>query len=125
MNKVDIITSPSGEKMAVLPVADYERLVAAAQNADDLRLYDEAKRRLGSGEDEAIPSAFAKRLIAGESPIRVWREFRGLSGKDLATKAGVSAPFLSQIETGVREGSVRLMAKIAKVLEVAIDDLVA
>jgi|ERR1700691_3727018 DNA-binding XRE family transcriptional regulator len=124
MNKINIITSPSGEKMAVLPMVDYERLVAAAQSADDLRLYDEARRRLASGEDEAIPSAFAKRLIAGESPVRVWREYRGLSGKDLALQAGVSAPFLSQIETGVREGSIRLMAKIARALNVTIDDLV-
>ena len=63
--------------MAVLPMAEYDCLVAAAESADDLRLYDEAKRRLTSGGDEAIPSEYAKRLIAGESPIRVWREYRG------------------------------------------------
>jgi DNA-binding XRE family transcriptional regulator len=125
MNKITIITSPGGEKTAVLPLAEYERLVAAAQSADDVRLCDEAKRRLASGEDEAIPSAFAKRLIAGESSIRVWREYRGLSGKDLPAQAGVSAPFLSQIGTGVREGSIGLVAKIAKALHVTIDDLVS
>jgi ribosome-binding protein aMBF1 (putative translation factor) len=124
MSKVNIITSPSGDKMAVLPMAEYERLVAAAESADDVGLYDEARRRLTSGDDEAIPSEYAKRLIAGESPIRVWREYRGMSGKDLAGLAGVSAAFLSQIETGAREGKAGPMRRIAKALGVALSDLI-
>ncbi|WP_158815769.1 helix-turn-helix transcriptional regulator [Methylocapsa sp. S129] len=124
MSKVDIITSPSGDKLAVVPMAEYERLVAAAEDAEDVRLADRVRQRLASGEEELIPSAFAKRLVAGESPVRVWREYRGVSGKDLAAKAGVSAPFLSQIETGAREGSVGLIKKIAEALGVTIDDLV-
>nr|WP_210254910.1 helix-turn-helix transcriptional regulator [Methylocapsa sp. S129] len=121
---MDIITSPSGDKLAVVPMAEYERLVAAAEDAEDVRLADRVRQRLASGEEELIPSAFAKRLVAGESPVRVWREYRGVSGKDLAAKAGVSAPFLSQIETGAREGSVGLIKKIAEALGVTIDDLV-
>jgi hypothetical protein len=121
---VDVITSPSGDKLAVLPMAEYGRLIAAAESADDLRLYDEAKRRLASGDDEAIPSQYAKRLIAGESPVRVWREYRGLSGKDLAGLAGISAAFLSQLETGAREGKAAAMRRIAKALGVALSDLI-
>jgi hypothetical protein len=88
MGKINIITSPSGDKMAVLPMADYERLVAAAESADDMRLYDEARRRLAFGDDEAIPSEYAKRLIAGRAPFafgantgacpeRTWRVWPG------------------------------------------------
>ena len=124
MSKINIITSPSGDKMAVLPMAEYERLVAAAESVADVRLYDEARRRLTSGEDEAIPSEYAKRLIAGESPVRVWREFRGMSGKDLAGLAGVSAAFLSQIETGAREGKADPIRRIARALGVALSDLI-
>lgn len=124
MSKINIITSPSGEKMAVLPMADYERLVAVAEGADDVRLYDEARRRLASGDDEAIPSEYAKRLIAGESPVRVWREYRGMSGKALASLAGVSSAYLSQIETGAREGKANPMRRIAKALGVALSDLI-
>jgi ribosome-binding protein aMBF1 (putative translation factor) len=124
MSKVDIITSPSRDKMAVLAMAEYERLVAAAESVADVRLYDEARRRLTSGEDEAIPSEYAKRLIAGESPVRVWREYRGMSGKDLAGLAGVSAAFLSQIETGAREGKADPIRRIAKALGVALSDLI-
>ena len=81
-------------------------------------------RRNAGWRGRGDPQRLRQRLIAGESPVRVWREYRGLSGKELAAQAGVSAPFLSQIETGAREGSIGLIAKIAKALRVTIDDLV-
>ena len=56
--------------------------------------------------------------------FRVWREHRGLTVRQLADQAGVSAPFVSQIETGQREGSVETMRKIAGVLKISLDDLV-
>jgi transcriptional regulator with XRE-family HTH domain len=47
-----------------------------------------------------------------------------MSGKDLASLAGVSAAFLSQIETGAREGKADPMRRIAKALGVALSDLI-
>jgi len=44
--------------MAVIPLAEYERLVEAAEDSADVRAYDEAKRRLAAGEDELIPAEF-------------------------------------------------------------------
>lgn len=123
MNRPTVFKTPSGEEMAVIPLAEYERLVAAAEEAADVRAYDEAKRRLASGEDELVPSEVANRLLGGESPVRVWREHRRVSSKELAAKAGVSAPFISQIEHGQREGTLKVMRKIADALGVTLDDL--
>ena len=123
MGKITVLTTPSGDQMAVLPLADYQMLLAAAEDAEDVRLYDAAKRRFAAGEDEAVPAAFAKRLIAGENPVRVWRELRGLTAKDLARKSGIKGPYLSQIETGKREGTLAVMGAIARALHVALDDL--
>ncbi|WP_342363059.1 helix-turn-helix transcriptional regulator [Terrarubrum flagellatum] len=109
--------------MAILPLADYERLVEAAEEAVDVRAYDSAKRRLASGEEELLPAAFADRIIDGEPAIKVWREYRKMSARALAAEIGVSAPFLSQIENGQREGSFETMKKIAAALNVALDDL--
>ena len=50
----------------------------------DVRAYDRAKQRLAAGEDELIPAEVANRLIDGENKIRVWREYRGMFGKELA-----------------------------------------
>jgi DNA-binding XRE family transcriptional regulator len=123
MNKPSIIKTPSGDKMAVIPLVDYERLVAAAEEAADVRAYDDAKRRLASGEDEMIPAQIANRILDGENKVRVWREYRGLTVKALADAAGITPAYLSQIETGVREGAVQTFKKIAAALAVEIDDI--
>lgn len=58
------------------------------------------------------------------SRIRVWREHRGMTAKVLAEEAGIAQPFLSQIETGKREGTVDTLRSLADALGVTIDDLV-
>ena len=123
MKAISIITTPSGDQMAVLPLADYERLLDAAEDLVEVTAYDTAMRLFASGKEEAVPTEFARRLIAGERPVRVWRDIRGLSGKALAEKAGLSAESLSQIETGEREGTLDLMRRLAEALGVTLDDL--
>jgi DNA-binding XRE family transcriptional regulator len=124
MNKPgNIITTPSGDQMVVLPLAEYERLVEAVEDAADIRAYDAAKRRLAEGRDEFIPAEFVDRILNGENKIRVWREYRGLTIKALAETCGMAAAYLSQIETGKREGTIETFKKIAAALRVDIDDI--
>jgi DNA-binding XRE family transcriptional regulator len=124
MTKPQIIETPQGERMAVLPIAEYERLREAAEMPEDIAALDEVMRKVAAGEEEFIPEEYADRLIDGENPVRVWREYRGLKARELAEAAGISPPYLSQIENGEREGSFETMRKIADVLKVTIDDLV-
>jgi DNA-binding Xre family transcriptional regulator len=123
MNKLQIIETPQGERLAVLPMAEYQRLQEAAEELEDVRAYDEAKRRLEAGEDELLPHEFMVLMVDGESPVRVWRDYRGLKVRELAEGAGISAPYLSQIESGEREGSFDTMRRIADALKVSLDDL--
>ena len=123
MNKPNIITTPSGDRMVVIPFDEYERLVEAAEDAADARDVDGIKRRLATGEEELIPAEIADRIIDGENKIRVWREYRGMSGKELADKTGLTAPYISQLETGNREGTIETFNKIAAALHVDIDDI--
>jgi ribosome-binding protein aMBF1 (putative translation factor) len=123
MNKPTIITTPSGDRLAILPLADYEMLVAAAEDAEDVRIVEEFKRKMAAGEEELVPDAYMERFLAGENPVRVWRDLRGMSAKELAAKAGISASYLSQIENGERDGTFGTMKKIATALGVDLDDL--
>lgn len=124
MNTVVSFKTPNGEDMIVLSKADYDALLERAELAEDIAAVDDYRRKLDSGEEEAIPAAFADRLIDGENPIRVYRELRGLSARELADKTGISAAFLSEIENGKKEGGVSTLKKMAQALGVTIDDLV-
>ncbi|MEI9408772.1 helix-turn-helix transcriptional regulator [Mesorhizobium salmacidum] len=123
MNKPTIITTPNGDRMAILPLADYESLVEAAEDSADIQTYDRIKQKIAAGEEELIPAAVVNRILEGENKIRVWREHRGMSARDLAEKTEISAGYLSQIETGTRDGTFDTIKRIAAALNVSVDDL--
>jgi ribosome-binding protein aMBF1 (putative translation factor) len=74
-------------------------------------------------DQETVPVEVVDRLIAGDNPVKVWREHRGLSQRGLAARTGLNFTYLSQIETGARKGPVETMKKIAEALGVDLDDL--
>ena len=114
------IITPGGETLVILPLADYQRLVDAA----DIAAAKGVAADVAAGRDEMVPADIVKRLVAGENPIRVWREHRKVSARDLAAKAGISAAYLSEVETGKKDGSVATVKSIAEALGVSIEDLV-
>jgi DNA-binding XRE family transcriptional regulator len=116
---MQMIKTPAGETLVVLPLAEYEALVDQA----DIAAADRVKADIAAGRDELVPAEFANRLIAGENPVRVYRSLRGLSGRELAERAGISAPYISEIESGKKDGSLSVMRRIAEALNVDLDDL--
>ena len=66
----------------------------------------------------------AERLWAGEHPLKVWREKRGLSQRALGEAAGVAQGYLAEIEKGIKPGSVTALRKLAGALRVQVDDLI-
>src|SRR5438552_18440936 len=124
MNAVTKFTTPSGDTMVIIPAAEYDRLIEAREMAADVAAFDEFDRKLASGEEELIPAEIVDRILAGENRVRVWREHRGLTVKALADKAGVTAAYLSQVETGKRDGTLGTSRKLAGALGVTRDELV-
>ena len=96
--------------------------VVARQHA---RAADEAADaealRLGRAE-ENIPMRVADRLCR-ENAVKVWRAYRGMTVAELAAAADVSSSQLFAIESGDSSGSVAALQRIAKALEVTVDDL--
>ena len=76
------------------------------------------------GKDEWVPSDIVDALLDGENPIRVWRKHRDMTARNLAQKTQLSAAYISEIETGKKDGSISAMKRIANVLNVDLDDLV-
>ena len=121
---VQIIEKNGQPEWAVVPYDEYQRLVAEAEMLQDVRDYDEIKLALANGEEELIPSEVTYALLDGENPIRVWREYRGLTQQQVADEAGISKPYLSQLESGHRKGTAEVLAGVAKALNISLDDLV-
>lgn len=118
--------TPNGEEMVVLSRKDYEALLQRLDRVEDLEdslAIADFEKKLAAGQEELIPSEFVDRMVDGESPVRVWRDYRGLSAKDLAAKAGISTAYLSEIETGKKDGSVSALKSIADALKLDLDDL--
>ena len=69
------------------------------------------------------PAELVDRLLAGESPIRVYRGYRGMTRKQLARAAGIGHPYLSQIETGRYSGSPKTQAAIVTALDEATGEM--
>ena len=125
MNIQIISNSDKEPAFAVLPYDEYTALIERVELLQDLHDCQDFEERLARGEEELIPGDVVERLVEGENPVRVWREHRGFTQEELGVRTGLSGPYLSQIESGKREGTVKVFAALAKALDVDIDDLVA
>jgi DNA-binding XRE family transcriptional regulator len=119
-----IIITPSGERMVILPEDEFQSLVEAVENAQDAAAVKAFEIRLASGDEELLPAELANAILDGANPTRAWREYRGMTIKSLAQSAGIAPAYLSQLETGQRDGTIETMKKLAATLKVTIDDLV-
>ncbi len=121
---MQIIKTDTGQDLAILPLVEYNNLIARLEDVEDLKDAQAAKQRINAGEEETFPANVVNRLLDGDNPVRVYREHRGMTSKFLAIAAEISAPYLSEIETGKKEGSAATLKRIAQALSVDLDDLV-
>lgn len=122
---VQVIERDGKPEWAVLPYESYLRLLEDAEMLQDIRDYDAVKISIEQGTEELIPSEVTFALLDGENPLKVWREYRGFTQQELAGQVGISTPYLSQLETGKRTGKTDVLSKLAKLLKVTLDDLIA
>jgi DNA-binding XRE family transcriptional regulator len=68
-----------------------------------------------------LPAELLDRVAARqEHPVKILRKYRNMTQADLAKEAGISRPYLTEIETGKKDGSVRAIRAIAEVLGVPV-----
>jgi DNA-binding Xre family transcriptional regulator len=128
MNAIKILAET--DETVTVSKADLAALIEALEDAEDIAALKAAaaeEARIGKEAYRAncLPIELVERMLAGESPVRIWREHRKMTGRDLASAAEIAPGYLSEIETGKKPGSVDALAKIARALGLSIDDLVA
>ncbi|PKN43382.1 MAG: XRE family transcriptional regulator [Deltaproteobacteria bacterium HGW-Deltaproteobacteria-18] len=121
---VQVIENNSGNPAyAVVPWDEYRSMVERLEELQDIVDADKTMAAIASGE-ETYPHDLVERLLGRENPLRIWREYRGISTAALAAMVGVTPSAISQVETGKRGLSVDLLKKLSEVLQVDMDDLV-
>jgi DNA-binding XRE family transcriptional regulator len=121
---VQVIERDGKPEWAVIPYAEYERLLEEIEMLQDVRAYDEAKQAIADGE-ELVPSEVVYAILDGDSPVRVWRKHRGLTLQQLADTVGISAEHLAQIESGERQGTTDVLSAIAESMGLDLEDISA
>lgn len=120
MSEVQVIVQGGKPAFYVVPAALWEQIRPAVEDLGDVAAYDHA---MANDDGVRYPAEVAHAIAEGTHPVRAWREHRGLTQAVLADAAGVSTPFLSQIESGKREGTTATLKKLATALAVPLDAL--
>ena len=80
----------------------------------------------GDNASSNLPDDVLDALTAAqESPVKIIRKHRGLTQVELAAEAGISRPYLAEIETGKKEGSLGAFKALAKALDVSLETLIS
>jgi DNA-binding XRE family transcriptional regulator len=111
---VQVIEREGKPEFAVLPFEEYETLLERLEDLEDARDLQEYR----ANPEESFPATFAERLLEGKNPIKLWRGYRGMTQGALADKVKVTVAHISQIESGKRECSVKLLRALSKALNI-------
>ena len=113
------LTTPKGEELIVLSREEQQDLIAARDHA--LAMAAHAR-----GDDPGLTDTEMDPYLAAPTPLAYWRKRRRLTQAKLAAAAGISQPYLAQLETGRPvSADIAVYAKLAKRLGGRIEDLVS
>lgn len=93
----------AGKPHVLVPIHDYTALKNAGSN---INLPDDVLQLISLEQDNAI---------------KIIRKYRGMTQSDLAAASGISRPYLTEIETGKKDGSIRALKSIAGALDVSLE----
>lgn len=117
-------------RTVTLSKRDWNAVVARLEDIEDLEaisavLAHEEKVGKKVARRDYLTGGELRRILDDESPVKVWREKRGLSQRELAAQAGVSPSYLAEIETGKKPGSADALHKLSRVLAIPMENLVS
>ena len=98
--------------------AEFEALIARNEDLED-RL-----AALDANDGSRIPHDIALVIMRGGNPVAAFRNHLGVTLRQLSQRTGVAASYLSEIERGLKPGSVATLSRIADALCTTIDSLV-
>ena len=121
--KPKFIDTGAGGQIVILTRAEYDELIAWARDAEEdaelSAIYDARMAELVKRPDALLPAEVSAYLMAGDRMLRALRRWRKMTQGDLAKRAGVAQGYVSDLESGRREGTGETLATLARALEVS------
>ena len=108
----------------ILPEVEFERLRELAEDTLDARAIEESQRHLSAGDEELLDEADLDALRATPSPLAFWRAKRGMTVAALARDSAVPEGQLTTLETGAGTADPAVYERLARALDIAVEDLV-
>jgi ribosome-binding protein aMBF1 (putative translation factor) len=117
-------------KTVTLRKRDWKALIARLEDLEDFAAIEERlayEEKVGKevARRDYLTGDEMKRILDDESPVKVWREKRGLTQRELAEQAVVSPSYLAEIETGKKPGSATALRKLSRVLAIPMENLLS
>lgn len=110
--ELHVVKSREDAELVALTPRHYDELIERAENAAAVAAYRRTRK------EEAFPAELLDQMLAGETPLRVWRRHRGMTQQELANKIGISKSHLSEVESGKSEFSQSTLRKAAKAMDI-------
>jgi len=138
--KPKIVTRDGEPDEVILSYADWRRIIArvaeAGEDADDIAAVAAARAadadfaakvaaERGSPVETTAPLEVVKAKLEGAHPLKAWREHRGITQTELASRSAVARDLIAQIETKKKQGSVKTLDRLARTLCIPIEALIA
>lgn len=102
-----IMLDPNGEpEFVVIPIAEYRELMRVADRSP------------------GVPNSVVRLVFdSGFSPVRAWREYKGLTQEQVAERMGIRQPTYAEHEQSGKKLRRSTLEKIAKALEIVPEQL--
>ena len=123
ISAISTFDAPDGsDRFVVLREKEFRAMHHALELAEQLAEQRKARRASGGAPDgpQAIPTP-----RTDGSAVSAMREFRDMSLRELADRTGLDEFYVAGIEDGSRRPTLTAMCKIARVLNVTVDELIS
>jgi hypothetical protein len=121
MNEPQIIRTEAGEELVVLSRAEYNALLARAdetsEDDDDVAMYDARKAKLAA-DGAILPPEVSALILRGSSLLSAIRKWRDMTQLHVNARTNIGQGYLSDLESGRRVGSKEALEALAKCYDV-------
>ena len=80
---------------------------------------------LDADDGVRVPHEEALAIMDGKRPILAFRNHQRVTLHELSARTGLAVSYLSEIERGIKQGSISALTRIARALGTTIDALVS